>query len=1009
MVHRVKQVSIVVLSMLVLLSTLIVGTYAKATNLVSNGDFSQGTNYWSMNQSDGSLAMMSSDNHSLKVQIEKVNSDDYWWSLTLKQDNIALSANKKYQLSFDVEASMSGDISLDIESTSDYNKKYLDRQMIAISNQKKTYTFDFEKKDDDAVTLVYHLAKGDGISDFSNQIIKLSNVTIIEIGDIEIQKAGDWYLNEGDGANGKLSGEPNDLKVKVTSINQENYWWALSLKKENLVLSGNKIYKIVFDAKASKAGTIGIDIEKSADYNVKYLDKQNFDLTTTSKEYSFNFIKKDNDDVSIVFLLNEGDGISNFKDETINIRNVRIEEVNDLGDEYVVNGDFETNTTSGWNTYNSNGSNLKINAVNQQLEVTFPNSNGSNYWDCQLFQGDILLDNGIYRLSYDLKGSKAGTIYFDVEDTGDYATKYYPETMVDFTKDVQTYNFEFEINADNLLGTQKNAKIQFNLGPNEHCDSLAGETLYFDNIKIEKIGSGAGTGELQTTNVTFDGNDVLVNNFKGLGVQWDPYVVHPLTDEEWQTVTKRVDFLNPAFVRCMIYANTYCEGFDDEGNPIYDFDSLANQALIRELDYLESRDIEVVLGEWETPDRFGGEFEGITVDDPRWASIIGGFLDYLINQKGYTCIKYFNYVNEANSDWSYCGDFDKWQTGINYLHTELDKYGLNEKIKITGPDTVWDSDNTWLKEINSNQDLGAKIGLYDTHMYPTIDEITNGTIEEMVAEQRSCVTGKDFYMTEIGMVTGKSDGDSQPYTKEFSYGVIMADAASQVMRGGFSGLAIWDLDDAMHDQQNGFPITDIRSLKQWGFWNSVAGRVFNQPEEEEIRPFFYTWSLMANLFPRNSKIIGSTANKELNGLRTVGMEKDGQMTYMIVNDSNSPKEVTIDVKNLNANNLKLFKYDYFDNDRKVDSNGYPVASKVLENVNLEEGYEVSLPSGGVVMLSTIDIEDAKKELVDQNDSKQDNENKNEVAIKTGDDLKTAGFMISGLLATAFIYGMKKKG
>lgn len=73
---------------------MIVGTYAKATNLVSNGDFSQGTNYWSMNQSDGSLAMMSSDNHSLKVQIEKVNSDDYWWSLTLKQDNIALSANK---------------------------------------------------------------------------------------------------------------------------------------------------------------------------------------------------------------------------------------------------------------------------------------------------------------------------------------------------------------------------------------------------------------------------------------------------------------------------------------------------------------------------------------------------------------------------------------------------------------------------------------------------------------------------------------------------------------------------------------------------------------------------------------------------------------------------------------------------------------------------------------------------------------------------------------------------
>ena len=62
------------------------------------------------------------------------------------------------------------------------------------------------------------------------------------------------------------------------------------------------------------------------------------------------------------------------------------------------------------------------------------------------------------------------------------------------------------------------------------------------------------------------------------------------------------------------------------------------------------------------------------------------------------------------------------------------------------------------------------------------------------------------------------------------------------------------------------------------------------------------------------------------------------------------------------------------------------------------------------MLSTIDIEDAKKEFSRiKTILKQDNENKNEVAIKTGDDLKTAGFMISGLLATAFIYGMKKKG
>ena len=92
-------------------------------------------------------------------------------------------------------------------------------------------------------------------------------------------------------------------------------------------------------------------------------------------------------------------------------------------------------------------------------------------------------------------------------------------------------------------------------------------------------------------------------------------------------------------------------------------------------------------------------------------------------------------------------------------------------------------------------------------------------------------------------------------------------------------------------------------------------------------------------------------------------------------------------------------------DGSIDYEGY---KRQVQRM-IDGGVKALLVNGTTGEPATIDIEDAKKELVDQNDSKQDNENKNEVAIKTGDDLKAAGFMISGLLATAFIYGMKKKG
>ena len=99
--------------------------------------------------------------------------------------------------------------------------------------------------------------------------------------------------------------------------------------------------------------------------------------------------------------------------------------------------------------------------------------------------------------------------------------------------------------------------------------------------------------------VCLDANQVSQNDFKGLGVQWDPYVAHPVSDKEWEMITERVDYLKPSFVRLMIYAPSYCKGVDENQVPIYDFDGAPVASLLRELDYLEEHGIETILGEWE--------------------------------------------------------------------------------------------------------------------------------------------------------------------------------------------------------------------------------------------------------------------------------------------------------------------------------------------------------------------------------------------------------------------------
>ena len=485
---------------------------------------------------------------------------------------------------------------------------------------------------------------------------------------------------------------------------------------------------------------------------------------------------------------------------------------------------------------------------------------------------------------------------------------------------------------------------------------------------------------------------IVQNNYKGFGVEWDPYCNYILTDSEWDLVKLRMDFLKPAFIRCGFLAYWYCRGFGVGGNPLYDFNSSLMQCLYKILDYCQDNGIKVLLCEWMAPAYTGRASASgldalktcnIVPDDARWSQIIAGMLEHLVKIMGYSCITGFNYINEPNGEWNHCS-FEEWKTGVCYLKAELDKRGLSNLIKISGPDSLGAFD-TWLVPAASG--MSRVIGQYDAHWYATSVEIYNGIIEASLKKYLKIIHKNDpeeakkaLIIAEAGIIEPRAGvGDQQLHVKSFWYGVGITDYAVQAMRAGVSGISGWGLDDAswlnygvnpynedFYEDPAGsmsssyvtadcYPsIPTQNTLKVWGFWNSL-GRRIPDSQDTDIRPWFYPWSLLSRLIPAGSKILGSNSIDKA-GLRVaaarISRGCDYDITIVVVNNSDDTRSLAIKFKNI-TKKADFRQYNYFIDDRPIDANGFPIVKQILEGIDLSEGLDVILPTKGIAIYTTL--------------------------------------------------------
>ncbi len=432
--------------------------------------------------------------------------------------------------------------------------------------------------------------------------------------------------------------------------------------------------------------------------------------------------------------------------------------------------------------------------------------------------------------------------------------------------------------------------------------------------------------ELVTFNINIDPSTNTLTNFAGFGAEWDSrnYLTYDVNEDDFEIIRERLDWLEIPIVRIMMQTNWFYK--HGEG---YTPNSPEMTSLYRHLDYCQENNVDVILTEWGIEPGWLNVVGLKKNDDKRFAEIIGKYLDYLYNEQGYTCIKYFVLVNEPNYE---VGDFGRWAEGVKNVYHEMKIKGLDKKIKFAG--SGQSHADEW--HINAVDHFHSLFGGYTFHRYEWNEFIRNQefisyvkNLTDYVKEKDSDWRNKQVIISEAGMRDGQSTSINTNIDK-FEYGMFMVDYAIQAMQGGAHGVLAWMLDDNSHPDF------------EWGMWK-------NKKNNLELRKWFYSWGLMIKYFKRDSEIF-LPVTRSVNLRTAASRTKDNEWSFAFVNYEDF--EVYINVKNDFMDDPDLEKFVYEDNRLLIDRNGFPESRKTIESENGE--FKFTLPANSVVILTTDD-------------------------------------------------------
>ena len=447
----------------------------------------------------------------------------------------------------------------------------------------------------------------------------------------------------------------------------------------------------------------------------------------------------------------------------------------------------------------------------------------------------------------------------------------------------------------------------------KYGDPNANREVPSDSVKLELERESNGKS-VQMVGTELDPHFLTGNVGRTMTSQADGSTV-TVKESDWNDyILPRMREMKLGYIRTMLFPSWWAKEETCYTNRAYTWDSANMEDLYLVLDAAQELGMEVCLTVWYWDCDYARD-EGWTLPqkgegDRVFAEVFADCVDYLINTRGYTCVRYITPVNEPNSVFG--EHYSPVQAIEAYVSmcTELDRVfrekGIREKVKFSLSDDARSS--SWLY-----QTCELLQGVYDVVNSHTYDFGAADSNQQIVNQGTYCLKNYVEAADEYGVphVYGEFGTDIYSGTsnwKEPSRGLQIARIAANMFQSGSCGMSYWMLYcyywywlEQGHGNDN--------AMGLWG----------NADENYSCYPVYYAYSMLTR-FVRAGMEIYPVQTDDPN-LVAVGFKSGEDWTYLVVNDSETESKKISFLNNARfPGAMKRYVYD---------QNNVPTDNKVI--------------------------------------------------------------------------------
>lgn len=410
---------------------------------------------------------------------------------------------------------------------------------------------------------------------------------------------------------------------------------------------------------------------------------------------------------------------------------------------------------------------------------------------------------------------------------------------------------------------------------------------YFDDAQLKRVRSG---GELPNAKVSLKlTSQTIPSKFMGFGVEDDPFLLtgsnlkHNINEEDLALRERRIKAINPALVRSFLYWSAFNPSKDMK---TFVYDSEGMKSLYRILASYQAMGVPVVITDthwmW-SKDEFSYNEKNVE----RGVEVYLKMLEYLIKERGLTCIRYATITNEPNMFWEGAGGTRASYDKANALfHEKLMKSGIKDHLQLIGADSAMSE--AWLRQTVQNTD--KSFGAYSFHnymrasQYALYREIVQGVVGTVRDYSQPIETRGDqkIYKPTLFLEYGHlpddwNDGNLADTMRLYEAALWTANANMDIINQGAAGGTLW----CLHSMYYG------EGLMVPGLWEF-------KDKQWAIRAVYYTQGLFSQFARPGATPLRLEAGAESCEFNASALKDDkGLMSLFLVNLAKKPVQANL--------------------------------------------------------------------------------------------------------------------